>query len=157
MIQQELDPSVEIEIIDLNDYEMPIYSFDREASDGVPFAARRFIDRIRNSDALLISFAEYNGSYTPAYKNTFDWASRIDAKVFQDRPMVMLSVSPGKRGGASVLRSAIESAPYFGGDVKASLSIAQFPEGFDEPEGRFTDPDIAAKLLDTLAALLPTT
>ena len=69
---------VTVETIDLNDYEMPIYSIDRQNEDGIPQAAHDFFDKIGQADAVLISFAEHNGFYTAAYKNLFDWTSRID-------------------------------------------------------------------------------
>ncbi len=45
--------------------------------------------------------------------------------------MVLFSTSPGSLGGASVLASAVQSAPYFDGIVKASLSIPSFYDHFD--------------------------
>ncbi len=76
----------EVEIIDINEYEMPLYSVDREREIGIPEQARRFYEKIEDADALLISFAEHNGFYTAAYKNLFDWTSRLDRKVYQDKP-----------------------------------------------------------------------
>ena len=64
------------EILDINDYELPLFSEDREAELGHPELAQAFLDKIAESDALIISFAEHNGSYTVAYKNIFDWARR---------------------------------------------------------------------------------
>ena len=68
----------EINFIDLNEYEMPIFSIDREEQSGVPDPAHRFKDHIRRADGILISFAEHNGSYSVAFKNVMDWASRIE-------------------------------------------------------------------------------
>ena len=69
---------VEIEIIDLNDFELPIYSIDRENKNGIPEKARQFKEKLNNSDGIIISFAEHNGAYTVAFKNIYDWASRIE-------------------------------------------------------------------------------
>ena len=91
---------IQTEILDINDYELPLFSEDREIDLGQPQFAKDFLQKITNSDALIISFAEHNGSYTVAYKNIFDWASRINQKVFQNKPMIMLATSPGP-GGAS--------------------------------------------------------
>ena len=90
--------NAEVEILDINDYEMPLYSEDKEKELGQPEAAKRFFNKIGAADALLISFAEHNGSYTAAYKNLYDWTSRIDPKVYQGKPMVMLATSPGPGG-----------------------------------------------------------
>ncbi|WP_286266526.1 NADPH-dependent FMN reductase [Thalassotalea atypica] len=122
---------VKVELLDLNDYELPLYSQDKEEELGHPQLAKDFLAKIAESDGIIISFAEHNGSYTAAYKNLFDWCSRIEPKVFQHKPMVLLSTSPGSRGGASVLASALQSAPHFDGNVKASLSIPSFYDNFD--------------------------
>ncbi|MEP4192505.1 MAG: NAD(P)H-dependent oxidoreductase, partial [Sneathiella sp.] len=73
----------DIEILDLNDFELPLFSEDKEEELGHPQLAKEFLNKISNADGLIISFAEHNGSYTAAYKNIFDWASRIDPKVYQ--------------------------------------------------------------------------
>ncbi|MEE4329860.1 MAG: NAD(P)H-dependent oxidoreductase, partial [Wenzhouxiangella sp.] len=90
--------TAEVEILDINDYEMPLFSEDREKELGQPDAAKRFFAKIGSADALLIAFAEHNGSYTAAYKNLYDWTSRIDPRVYQGKPMVILATSPGPGG-----------------------------------------------------------
>ena len=142
-----------VEIIDLNDYEMPIYSIDRQNDDGIPQAAHEFFDKIGQADAVLISFAEHNGSYTAAYKNIFDWASRIDMRVYQDKPTVVLATSAGPGGGANVLASAVASAPFFGNDVRAHLAIPSFHANFDTVTASLTDPDLDAQLLAAVSKL----
>ena len=62
----------EIELLDLNDYEMPLFSVEREQALGHPDLAKSFLAKIAASDAIVISFAEHNGSYSAAYKNLFD-------------------------------------------------------------------------------------
>lgn len=143
----------ETEILDINDYELPLFSEDREAEIGQPELAKVFIDKIANSDAIIISFAEHNGSYTVAYKNIFDWASRINPKVFQNKAMIMLATSPGPGGASSVLASATASAPYFDGDVKASLSIPSFYDNFDSEQGRINNDDLKKQLLTAINSL----
>ena len=144
----------QIEILDLNDYELPLFSEDREGQLGQPELAKSFLDKIGNSDAVIISFAEHNGSYSVAYKNIFDWASRINPKVFQNKPMVLLATSPGPGGASSVLASATASAPYFDGVVKASLSVPGFYDNFDIEQGRITNAEINVQLLSALNSLL---
>jgi chromate reductase len=143
----------EVEILDLNDYELPLFSVDREAESGHPPLALAFLAKIASCDALLISFAEHNGSYSAAYKNLFDWCSRSNAKVFQGKPVVMLSTSPGARGGASVLAAATASAPFFGGQLKASLSIPLFHDNFDVEKGELRNDDLKQQLRAALAHL----
>src|SRR5690606_37429017 len=68
---------VPVEIVDLNDYAMPLFSVDLEKDIGQHEQAKRFLAKIAESEALVISFDEHNSSYTAAFKNVFDWCSRI--------------------------------------------------------------------------------
>lgn len=150
VLKSEILPEAEIETLDLNDYEMPIYSMDREQADGIPDLARQFRAKIADADALLISFAEHNGHYTAAYKNIFDWASRIEGQVYGGKPMVALSASPGPGGAASVLAAAKTSAPYFGSDIRGTLGVAHFGTAYDAEAKVLTDPDLAQGLREAL-------
>lgn len=144
----------DVEVLDLNDYELPLFSEDREAELGQPQLAHDFLGKIAESDAVVISFAEHNGSYTAAYKNTFDWASRINPKVFQNKPMVMLATSPGPGGAASVLATATSSAVYFDGEVRSSLSIPSFYDNFDSESGKLHNNELTIQLGETMNHLL---
>jgi chromate reductase len=154
--EAELD-EIETEILDINDYELPLFSEDREAKLGQPGLAKAFLAKIGHSDAVIISFAEHNGSYTVAYKNIFDWASRINPKVFQNKPMILLATSPGPGGASSVLATAIASAPFFDGVVKASLSVPSFYDNFDVEQGRIKNDEINTQLLTAVNSLLEST
>jgi NAD(P)H-dependent FMN reductase len=144
---------VEVEVLDINDYEMPLFSQDQEAVLGQPQNALDFYKKIGQSDAIIISFAEHNGYYTAAYKNLFDWVSRIDKKLYQNKPMVLLATSPGPGGAVTVLAAATSSAPYFDGDVKASVSIPSFFDNFDSEKQVLTNPELIDKLQNALALL----
>ncbi|QMU60800.1 MAG: NADPH-dependent FMN reductase [Gammaproteobacteria bacterium] len=132
--------NAQTEILDLNDYELPLFSEDKEKELGHPSLANDFLLKISGNDALIISFAEHNGSYTAAYKNLFDWCSRINTKVFQNKPMVLLATSPGPGGASNVLTTAKTSAPFFDGNVKASVSVPKFYENFES--GKLINPEI---------------
>jgi NAD(P)H-dependent FMN reductase len=137
----------EVELLDLNEFEMPLYSQDKEQEIGQPAQAQQFLDKIAQADAVIISFAEHNGSYAVAYKNIFDWASRINMKVFQNKPMLMLATSPGPGGASSVLAAAVNSAPFFDGDVKGSLSVPSFFDNFDGENQKLTHSELNEQLI----------
>ncbi|NIZ63507.1 NADPH-dependent FMN reductase [Sedimentitalea sp. CY04] len=141
-----LVPGAEVEVLDLSDYDLPIFSEDLEKEIGQHPTAKAFFEKIGAADGVIVSFAEHNGSYTAAYKNLFDWASRIDQKVFQDKPTVYLSTSPGPGGAASVLASAKGSAQFFGVDLKAAVSVPSFYDVFDAETGRINEPNALADL-----------
>jgi len=153
LITTKIITDADVEIIDINDFEMPLFSVDREAEDGIPKQAHTFYDKIGRADAIIISYAEHNASYTAAFKNLFDWTSRVDAKVYQGKPMIMLATSPGPGGARNVLAAAKGSAPYFGADVKADLSIASFYDNFDMEKGQLRNTEIQTQLEDALATL----
>ena len=145
--------AVNVKILDLNDYELPLFSEDKEKELGQPALAKDFLQKISDCDALVISFAEHNGSYSVAYKNLFDWCSRIK-KIFQNKPMVLLSASPGPGGGQNVLAVAKSGAPFFEGDVKASLSIPKFYENFDLESNTLKNKELREQLEEVVKSLL---
>lgn len=149
-----LVPGAEVVTIDLNDYEMPLYSQAREQRNGVMPPAQRFFELLGAADAIIVAFAEHNGTYTAAYKNLHDWTSRIDMKIYQGKPVVLLSTSPGARGGQSVLAAALAGFPYFGADVRGSLSVPRFHQNFDVEAGVLRDAGLDARLRAVLAGLL---
>ncbi len=146
--------SVEVEILDLNDFELPLFSEDKEKELGQPEAAKAFFKKLGDSDAIIISFAEHNGSYTAAYKNIFDWTSRINQKVFQNKPMLLLATSPGPGGASSVLTAASGSAFYFAGEVIASISVPNFSDNFDIDNAKLTNEDLQQQLLNAVNDLI---
>lgn len=148
-----LAAGAEIEMLDIHDYEMPLYRSDREAADGIPQLAHDFLAKIGSVDALIVSFAEHNGGYTAAFKNLFDWSSRADQKVWQEKPMLLLSTSPGGRGGQGVLETAIGGAPHFGGNVVGHLAVPGFYGNFDSDSGKLTDEKLDAELRALVAKL----
>ncbi len=144
----------EVEILDLNDFELPLFSVDREDDYGEPPPlARELFDRIGAADGIVISFAEHNGCYSAAYKNLYDWVSRIDPKVWQGKPMVLFATSPGGRGGRSVLDLALAQVPRYGGEVRASLSLPRFGDYFDVERGEIGDDALRAEVDKTINRL----
>jgi len=136
----------ETEILDLNDYEMPLFGVDLEAEVGQLQPAKDFLAKIESADILVISMAENNGNYSAAFKNVFDWASRINVKVFQEKPMLLMATSPGGRGGASVLDISKTLFPRYGGNIKASFSLPSFNQNFDVEEGKISDESLDNQL-----------
>ncbi len=121
-----------VTILDLNDFEMPIYSADRELENGIPELALNFAKQIDEANLLLISLAEHNGAYSVAFKNIFDWISRIpNRKAFGDKPIFLMATSPGPRGGATVLEIASGRIPYSGGQIIDTFSLPSFYDNFN--------------------------
>nr|WP_315141569.1 NAD(P)H-dependent oxidoreductase [uncultured Flavobacterium sp.] len=141
-----------VEVLDLNDYEMPIFSIDKETNTGIPTLAHDFFAKLGGADVIVISFAEHNGAYSTAFKNILDWTSRINGKTFQEKPTLLLATSPGPRGGASVLEMAKNRFPFQGADVKGAFSLPSFTTNFDTEKG-ITNKELKAQLLEIIEAI----
>lgn len=140
----------EAEILDLNDYEMPIYKMDREVADGIPALAHDFAAKIDSADLILISLAENNGAYSTAFKNIYDWVSRIKTrKTFGDKNMILLATSPGPRGGATILEIAAARFPRDGAKVVATFSLPNFEKNFSN-ENKISDESINNSLIELI-------
>jgi len=138
----------EINLIDLNDFDMPVFSVDREKK-GFPDEAHNFLKVIEECDVIICSLAEHNRSYSAAFKNVFDWASRINVKVFQNKPMLLMSTSPGGYGGGNVMNTAKTFFPNFGADIKDTFSLPKFYENFDFESG-VINPEMLKDLKDKI-------
>jgi NAD(P)H-dependent FMN reductase len=123
---------VQVNVIDLNDHELPLYSVDVEEASGIPENATKLSAAIEAADGIVLSLAEHNGSYAAAFKNALDWISRIDTKLWKNKPMLLLATSPGGRGGATVLASAKATFPHLGGNIIADFSLPSFYDNFSE-------------------------
>ena len=149
---------VEVITLDLNDFEMPIYSVDKHEEIGIPAAAVTFKKHIAEADGIILSIAEHNGTYTAAFKNIYDWASKVEQNMWLEKPMLLLSTSPGGRGGITALNIAVERFGYMGGKVVGSLAVPSFYDNFSDNEG-LTHQELKtslAELVSTLAEQLTT-
>ncbi|MGK0427486.1 MAG: NAD(P)H-dependent FMN reductase [Ulvibacter sp.] len=118
--------------LDLNDFDLPLYGIDFELEHGIPADAQRFLDLIKGADGIVLSLAEHNGAYATAFKNVFDWMSRLNGKLWSDVPMFLMATSGGARGGATVLEIAKGRFPYMGGNIVADFSLPSFGDNFSD-------------------------
>ncbi|MEO0444503.1 MAG: NAD(P)H-dependent oxidoreductase [Verrucomicrobiota bacterium] len=142
-------PGAEVTDLDLSTYVLPIYSSQEEETQGVPAAAGQFLEAIRSHDGIVVSLAEHNGSYAAAFKNLYDWTSRMEQKLWSEKPMLLLSTSPGGRGGASVMDAAKATFPRMGANVVGTFSLPSFGTNFSVDQG-VTDQALAAALSDVV-------
>ena len=128
-------PNANVNLLDLNDYEMPIYSIDKEKANGIPELAQRFRAQLSEADGIIISFAEHNGAYSAAFKNIFDWISRIDSNIWFNKPMFLLATSPGGRGGKTVLDIAVNKFQRMTTNTVVHFSLPSFGQNFSAEKG----------------------
>ena len=95
--------------ISLEDYPLPLYNGDLEASDGIPENAVKLAQLFDGHDGYFIISPEYNGSLSPLLKNTIDWISRVHeaegkpVSPFRGKVAAIGAASPGGMGGISML------------------------------------------------------
>ncbi|OJJ19357.1 hypothetical protein BKI52_21340 [marine bacterium AO1-C] len=147
---------VELNIVDLNDYALPLYSVALEKQEGIPQNAKAFSQQIKLCEGIIISLAEYNGLHTTAFKNLWDWLSRMGSpKIWMDKPMLLLSTSPSKRTMSNVLQVSKKLFPFFGANIIADYHLPSFRHSF--AEGKIIEPAYKAKFsvaLDQFQAFL---
>ncbi|MDD2619031.1 MAG: NAD(P)H-dependent oxidoreductase [Bacteroidales bacterium] len=141
-----------VEILDLRDFELPLFTVDLEATLGHPAIIRRFLDKLDGADFIIISMSEHNGSFNAAFKNLMDWTSRVKRDMFSNKPVLLLSTSPGPRGGAGSLKAGEDLIGRFSAKVIEGFSLPQFAKNFNEAEG-ITEPGLNKDFLEVIQAV----
>jgi chromate reductase len=140
-----------VEVLDLNDYDVPTYSVNLEQEAGLPEKAERLLDKIKTSDGLILSLAEHNGAYSAVFKSLFDWMSRIDVKLFNKKPMLLMSTSPGPRGAQTVFEIAENRFPNHDAHIVSKFRLPSFNENFNE--GKVVNPQFLEELKSSVQTL----
>tara|TARA_B100000795_G_scaffold253285_1_gene223372 strand:+ start:1650 stop:2177 length:528 start_codon:yes stop_codon:yes gene_type:complete len=136
-----------VEVLDLRDYESPMFSLDLEAVEGQPGILKKLESTISESTTLLIAVPEYNGFMPSFFKNTIDWLSRINREFLKDKKIILLSTSLGKYGGKQSLEHTASIIPRFGGEVIGSYSLGSFYENVNLENGfTFNDQTVAKEI-----------
>lgn len=94
----------DVTVIDLKDFDMPIYNQDIEELE-FPKKALEFKQLLLENDGFLIASPEYNSAFSPLLKNVIDWASRPTSEnetplsAYSGKTAAIMSASPGPLGG----------------------------------------------------------
>ena len=134
---------VEIELINLLDYDMPIYDGDLEREEGIPDAAIKLKKLMDMCAGYLIAAPDYNGGLSGLLKNAIDWVSRkaegeSPLQQFRGKTAAIMSASPGRLGG---MRGLIKlNTVLWGLGVYVLPQIVSLPNYGDSFEGdKLTD------------------
>jgi chromate reductase, NAD(P)H dehydrogenase (quinone) len=93
------DTSLELNYVDIQSLQIPLYDGDIESSAGVPKGAAQLANEVATSNAIIVASPEYNGSISGVMKNNLDWISRVKPNPIAGKPVLILSASPGALGG----------------------------------------------------------
>ena len=132
------DAGAEATLLDLGDFDLPLYNGDLEAEEGLPPGAVRLKALFLAHDGFLIASPEYNGSLSPLLKNAIDWVSRPVAGQprlvwFTGKVAGLMAASPGALGGLRGLAHLRQILSGIGVVVApAQHAIAQAGAAFDD-------------------------
>lgn len=140
--------NVVLTVLDLNEFDLPLYGIDLENEKGIHDEAKRLNEIMDWADGFVVSLAEHNGAYSAAFKNAYDWLSRINGKVWRSKPMLLLATSPGGRGGQTVLEIAKNSFPHMGANIIDTMSLPSFFDNFKNNE--VVDPTLKSIMLEKI-------
>ena len=153
----------DVTLIDLKDFEMPLYDGDLEAEGGFPENAKRLKQLFVDHDGFFIASPEYNSSLSPLLKNALDWISRPHTEnepplwAYSGKAAALGSVAPGALGG---LRGLVPLRAMLGNIgvlvVPNQVAISNGFNAFDET-GDLTDAMQTKFLEATIEQLVSTT
>jgi len=142
----------ELTLIHLKDYQSVLYGIDEEKKTGFPNASIALKELIDAHDAFIISTAEHNSGLPVALKNALDWLSRMERKVFADKPVLLLSTSEGRRGAMTALSHLEVFMPRLGAKVVGIRSIPEFSKKVEA--GKLIDQSLKLELEQSIKSLL---
>ncbi|WP_049924760.1 NADPH-dependent FMN reductase [Halopiger djelfimassiliensis] len=133
------DAGASTELIDLREYDLPIFDADRdreEAGDAALLAAR-----VREADAILLGSPMYHGSYSSPLKTALDYCGFDE---FRDKTVGLLAVSGGSFPVTALehMRSVCRALNAW--VLPHEAAIANSHSAFED--GEFVDPDLEERV-----------
>lgn len=139
-----------IDFAEYAEFDMPLYNDATCDETGVPVHARSFAQRAGAADGIVIAAPEYNWSYPGSLKNIIDWTSRITPNPLAAKTALLLSATPGSRGGIlglNHLKTPLEAMQLF-------VFPKVFPLGYSHTAFDADDALTDAKQRQLLTAIL---
>lgn len=153
------EAGVDAKLIDLLEYEMPIYDGDVEAARGIPVGAKELKQEFIAADGFFIASPEYNSSMSPILLNALHWISRKDdgtggeLVAFTGKVAALASASPGWRGG---LRGLVPLKMMLGNIgvhvLPDEVNVTAANKAFDD-KGSFTEARYTKSVKDLVTKL----
>lgn len=142
-----------VEMIQLTDYNVPMYGIDLEVANGIPADIATLQDKIMAADAVIISTPEHNGLMPAFFKNILDWLSRTGVKYLEGKTVIVASVSPGNGGGKNAGDYVQKIIGYAGANVVGRFVVPRFGDNFDAEKQELVNQELNDELNSYLAQL----
>ena len=142
------EAGAEVELFDLRELRLPMYEPGRALDDYGP-EVRKFIEALREADALILSTAAYHGTLAGVTKNALDFAqfmARDEKPYLQDKVVGLLATAGGGVAAANAINAMVNVVHALRG-IAAPLSVpvSQSWKVFDD-EGNVNDEGVARRL-----------
>ena len=131
-----------VEIIDLNEYQFPIFNERLRLQPNPSPALLDYAARVDKADGIIIITPEYNGGYPASLKNAID----VLYKEWHRKPIAISTASDGSFGGTQVITSLQWSLwKIRAWTIPAMFPVPKVQDAFDE-HGVPADKELSHKL-----------
>lgn len=123
------EPGCEVEILDLREYDFPLFHERLRYLEKPPEKVVDFASRIKSASGVIIVTPEYNGGYPAALKNVTD----LLYEEWKRKPIAISTVSSGAFGGSQVITSLLFTLWKIGAwVVPAMFPVPKVEETFSD-------------------------
>lgn len=143
-----------VQVIDAQEFNLPVYDEDFETEKGVPEGAKQMALAMKNAHAVWLASPEYNGGISGSLKNTLDWISRADVSAFSGKVFWTGGAAAGWAGATKSLLMLRLILTHLGSMVIPSqVNVPQCHKAFNE-DGTLKDAVFVKQIEDGADQLL---
>ncbi|WP_418178656.1 NADPH-dependent FMN reductase [Aliarcobacter lanthieri] len=127
----------ETEIINLVNYNLPLYNTLEEEKNGIPESVLDLATKIMDLKAFIIVAPEYNGVMPPVLNNAMAWTSRATKNwrdAFNDKVLALATHSGG--GGQKGLQAMRIMFQHLGANILAREILTNYEKGLNEDSAK---------------------
>ena len=128
-----IEQNCEVELINLVDLRLPLYSTIEEEENGIPESVLDLATKILDLKAFIIVAPEYNGVMPPVLNNAMAWTSRATKDwrdAFSDKIVGLATHSGG--GGAKGLQAMRIQFQHLGANILARELLTTYEKQLNE-------------------------
>jgi FMN reductase len=149
------EAGAEVELLDLRELGLPMYEPGKALDDFGP-EVRRFVEAVREADALILSTAAYHGTLAGVTKNALDFVQflrRDERPYLEGRVVGLISTAGGDRAAANTTDALVHVVHALRGVVAPQMVTIGGARRQADNEGNITD-EGSGRRLDRLGALV---
>jgi len=128
-----IEQGSKVELIDLVDLNLPLYSTKEEEKNGIPTQVKELASKILDLKAFIIIAPEYNGVMPPVLNNAMAWTSKSTKDwrdAFNEKTVGLATHSGG--GGTKGLQAMRMMFQHLGANVIAREILTTYEKPLNE-------------------------